>query len=134
MFQIGLDNGIVIRGVTREDLPKLVRYPNEKDYINGEVEVCYWRKCWGLRNEIMQHLCAYSSDPDQWEFKLSIDDVDFIRALIVTYLKHPEDWDNSIWDFHEIKHSLRNQRWNLILLRFWMKNHPDKDVIFYDSY
>ena len=130
---MGLDNGIVIRGVTRKQLPLLMRYHNDKDYIANEVEICYWRKCWGLRNAII-HTLFITEDPEKYEYKLTIKDVDFIRALLVNYLKHPEDWDDSIWTFDEIKHSLYDYRWNLILLHFWMKRHPDKEVIFYDSY
>ena len=130
---MGLDNGVLVKNVTRKDLPKLMRFPSDCDYIKGEVEICYWRKCWGLRNAFLHHRFL-NSDPDQWQFKLSVDDVDYLRALIVTYLKHPKDWDDSIWEFSEIKHNLRAQRWNLLLLHFWMKKHQDKEVIFYDSY
>ena len=130
---MGLDNGVVVRGVTREQLPLLMRFPFDKDYTNGEIEICYWRKCWGFRNEVI-HTLFIAENPEKYEYKLTIKDVDYIRALIVTYLKHPEEWENSIWTFNEIKHSLRDQRWNLILLHFWMKVHPNAEVYFYDSY
>lgn len=130
---MGLDNGVIIKGVTRNDLPRFMRYPDKKDYVKGEVEICYWRKCWGLRNTFI-HSKFLTEDPNKCEYKLSIKEVDYLRALIVSYLKHPEDWDNSIWSFNEIKKSLYDQRWNLILLHFWMKRHPNAEVYFYDSY
>ena len=110
-----------------------MRYATKNDYVDNEVEICYWRKCWGLRNAFI-HTNFLVEDPDTCEYRLSIKEVDYLRALIVTYLKHPEEWDNSIWSFDEIKHSLYDQRWNLFLLHFWMKKHPDAEVIFYDSY
>lgn len=130
---MGLDNGIIIKGVTRKELPRFIHYPSDNDYIKNAVEICYWRKCWDLRNAII-HTLFITEDPDKCEYKLTIKDVDFIRALLVNYLKRPNKWDNSIWSFDEIKHSLKDQRWNLILLHFWMKRHPDKEVYFYDSY
>ena len=128
---MGLDNGVVVKHIKREDLPIIIR-SGVTEY-GDEVEVCYWRKCWGLRNAFI-HTLFLASDPDEWEFKLSINDVDFLRDLIKGYILNPDSWNDSIWEFSEVKHSLKRQWWRLTVLRYWMKFHPDKEVYFYDSY
>lgn len=129
---MGLDNGVIVRGVNRKDLPRFMRYPFEKDYQSG-VEVCYWRKCWGLRNWFLRE--AYPNyTADDYRFKMTTKEVSILRRIIDHYLKHPEDWDDSIWTFDEFKRSLHDQKWNLALLHVWMRKHPDAYVYFYDSY
>ena len=132
MFQIGLDNGVIVRGVKRKDLPRFIKYPFEKDYNDG-VEVCYWRKCWGLRNWFLRTAFPNRS-ADEWEFKCGVTEITYLWRIVIHYLENPEDWDNSIWDFDEIKSALKEQKRNLFWLRIWMKLHPDAEVIFYDSY
>lgn len=131
---MGLDNLVTIKNCTRNQLPKCMRYPFDEDYTQNEVDICYWRKCWGLRNEIMNHIGGREAPPEWYEFRLTRDDVLFIWRLIVHYLKEPAHWEDSIWSFDEIKHSLRDQRWNLMILYYWMKLHPDLEVYFIDSY
>ena len=130
---MGLDNGIIVRGVKRKDLPRFMRYPFEQDYNNG-VEICYWRKWWGLRN---QFLCGafpnYNSN--QYEFRLTEKNVAYMWSIVNNYLKYPGDWDNEYWEYdRHIRQILYEQKWNLTLLRWWMQRHPDVEVIFYDSY
>ena len=61
-------------------------------------------------------------------------EITYLWRIVIHYLENPEDWDNSIWDFDEIKSALKEQKRNLFWLRIWMKLHPDAEVIFYDSY
>lgn len=128
---MGLDNGIIVRGVKRKDLPRFIRYPFEQDY-NEEVEVCYWRKHWGLRNWFLRE--AFPNSSEEPYYKLDVEKVTILWRIVVHYLRHPEDWDNNYWEYNEVKHHLYNQRWNLCLLRVWMTRHPDAEVVFYDSY
>ena len=129
---MGLDNGVIVRGVKRTDLPRFMRYAYDKDYHDG-VEICYWRKCWGLRNWFLRE--AYPNwDPNQYHFQMTEREINILLKIIRHYLRHPEDWNDSIWEFDEIKLHLRRQQWNLVLLRTWMQKHPDAYVYFYDSY
>lgn len=129
---MGLDNGVIVRGVKRNELSPFMRYPYEKDYHEG-VEVCYWRKCWGLRGRFLRE--AYPNwDYEQYHFHMTEREVNILLRIIRHYLRHPEDWDQSIWEFDEIKPHLHRQQWNLVLLRTWMRKHPDAYVYFYDSY
>ena len=48
---MGLDNGIVVRNAKG-------KYKGLEDFWNGmdfgnDIEVAYWRKCWGIRNQIL---------------------------------------------------------------------------------
>ena len=130
---MGLDNGIIVRGVKRKDLPFLMRYPFEQDYHDG-VEVCYWRKHWGLRNWFLREAFPNSYNNESYEYKLDVEKVSILKRIIIYYLQHPEDWKDNYWEYKEIKHTLYNQRWNLFLLMLWMRKHPDAEVVFYDSY
>jgi hypothetical protein len=130
---MGLENGIIIRGVKRKDLPFLMRYPFDQDYNDNEVEICYWRKYWGLRNWFLKE--AFPNEfHNKSYYKLDVEKVRILKRIIIYYLQHPEDWDNRYWEYKHAKHILYNQRWNLFLLIFWMLKHPDAEVIFYDSY
>lgn len=131
---MGLDNGICVRGKTRKELPKVIRYPFDKDYEAGVVDICYWRKCWDLRNAILDIIGKRFTSEEEWRFTLNCDDVLHIQRQIVYYLRHPNEWDNSIWTFKEIERVLRQDSWNLWWLWIWMKRHSDVEVYFYDSY
>ena len=109
-----------------------MRYPYEKDYPEG-VEVCYWRKCWGLRNWFLR--TAYPNyDDEQCYFKMTEKEIIILWRIVIHYLRNPDDWNDSIWTYDEIRKTLYDQRWNLTLLRVWITRHPDAEVYFYDSY
>ena len=48
---MGLDNGICATSLTRDNIPKFVELPFNKDYIDWAIDITYWRKCWGLRGD-----------------------------------------------------------------------------------
>ena len=129
---MGLDNGIRIANKKRNDLRFWpFKYPFDKDY-DGEVEVCYWRKCWGLRRDILSIVGGIQEHA--YEYKLTIDDVKSIRKLIRRILRNANLWNDSIWEFEESERGLRDDAWNLWWLKLYMKLHPDEKVFFYDSY
>ena len=130
---MGLDNGVFIKNYTRVQLPKSFRYPFEKDYAPNEVEICYWRKCWGLRNEFL-NTCFPRRSNEEVYFNLGVKEVEDLLYIITYFLKHPKSWDNSIWTFEEIKSNLKEQKHNLKVLIKWMKKNPEAEVVFYDSY
>jgi hypothetical protein len=55
---MGLDNGIVAIGLTRNDIPNFVKLPFTEDYPPNEIDITYWRKWWGLRGDILDVLHA----------------------------------------------------------------------------
>ena len=105
-------------------------YDKELKY---DFEVCYWRKCWGLRNDVLYLLGQRFVD--KYEFDLSKSDVENIIKLLESY--DAESWSCSIWDWNneEYPYSEKIQRdiENLKILRELM-NKYDLEVYFYDSY
>lgn len=105
-------------------------YDKELKY---DFEVCYWRKCWGLRNDVLYLLGQRFVD--KYEFDLSKSDVENIIKLLESY--DAESWSGSIWDWdnEEYPYSEKIQRdiENLKILRELMDKY-DLEVYFYDSY
>lgn len=127
---MGLDNGIEIKNYKEMGIV----YPS---FIVASAdfpeEICYWRKCWGIRNAIM----AIIHGDDNVGGEVCLENL----PLIIDELKrfaYKEVWETegrSIWsyeDFMEYQYgkSLCNLSW---LYEYW-KCHPELKVYFYDSY
>ena len=140
MFIIGLDNGIYVKSnkriITREQLPNGIIYPFNEDY-EGSVEIAYWRKCWGLRNDIMNTFGWRARPSDEWEFEISTPAqvIDLI-TLIAKWLDKErwEDEGDSIWEYDDIKNMLIQNIINLSIIQSYMTINPDVYLEFYDSY
>lgn len=114
---MGLDNGIIVRNKNT---------PNEE-------EICYWRKCSNIRNKIFEIIGKYSDE--EYEYSLSLDNVvDIYHMLKGLNKKNWFDGGNSIWDWEDIKKSIKGNIKALNKLIKRMKKEPDLEVIFYDSY
>ena len=47
---MGLDNGLMIKGKNHKHL----NLPHKtNDFWTTDTEICYWRKFWGFRNEVV---------------------------------------------------------------------------------
>ena len=135
---MGLDNGIVIK-VAPEKIPQLIRtyVPKLAYYQNDEYELCYWRKCWGIRNDILDILYHHTDDIDStYEFKIVYTDVQKIIDVLVNYLdrKYWDDNADSIWDYEEMRIPLVYNIFILGWLKDYLKENPETEVYFYDSY
>lgn len=137
---MGLDNGVLVkstkRQLTRADLPAGLLYPFEKDYGEG-IEIAYWRKCWGFRNDIMNSFGWRFAAEDTCNFEISkpSDVLDFIE-IIASWLDE-ERWENygdSIWTYEEIHRNLLHSLVNLGMMYAYMLTNPDVYLEFYDSY
>lgn len=130
---MGLNNGIILK-VNPDTLSvnKLIKL--DKTYgDNPNIEVCYWRKCWGIRNAIIEKL---HFPTDCGEFKFDAEDIPAIIKILFSFYGK-EEWEeeaDSIWEWDEFKDNLRQQILNLTWLYDYMLANPDVDVIFYDSY
>ena len=138
MFIIGLDNGIYIKSdkriITREDLPDGFLFPFEKDY-DGNIEILYWRKNWGLRNEVMRHFNWSEDDDKPYLLETPRQVLEFIE-LIAGWLDENR-WENegrSIWEYEEVRPTLVKDIINLTLAYGIMLRNPDIYLQFYDSY
>lgn len=128
---MGLDNGIILRDINPKELVvnKLINLDNLED---TSAEICYWRKCWGIRNAIVGKLHFNDNE----ESKLDIEDIPVIIKILFDFYGQTE-WEedaDSIWEWDEFKDILRQQIFNLMWLYDYMLKHSDAEVIFYDSY
>ena len=131
---MGLENGIVIKNVTRKQIPFFwpFRFPHDKD-LDGDAEICYWPKCWGLREIILLDILHTNDEGD--EYPLTTGNVKRIETVIRKYIKQPDWWESrSFWTYDEAKYMLHTNVWNLWWLRLWMLLHKKETVVFYDSF
>lgn len=132
---MGLDNGIVIR---------------DKN-TNKEIEVCYWRKYWGLRNSIIHKLHLDESGYVD-TYTLDVDDIVIIKRIIRDFIqlggtcrcdedgyviyRHNYGTENWDWAEHEVGARYANDIERLTKLEMVMRKglKPEFEVIFYDRY
>lgn len=147
---MGLDNGIVLKAKEDISVPSelmLTKYDvcgrfNSDDI--GEpldiipkdelVEICYWRKCWGIRNEIVYCLGKYNLGAE-YAYKIPFDTIDEVCDIINKFTKeyYYNMYARSIWDWDEMVDKLKLQ----ITRLEWCKRLLKEDKIeleFYDSY
>lgn len=134
---MGLDNGIILKLKDKtlpQDFPgELDDYEKEHLSRTGELEVAYWRKCWGIRNEIVNMLHMKN---DEGEHIIEHDDVKPIRRILISYM-HPNYWEenaDSIWEYDEMVENLIDQLIKLKWLEYYLREHKDAECYFYDSY
>lgn len=134
---MGLDNGIVIK------------------YKDGsEEEVCYWRKFWGFRNDVICYLNNkyYYYNEDLFEYKIGtsedIQDLREITKILIHFIdeKYFNDNDDSIWSYREYLGVMFDSVKRLVKL-IWDIENKDRleeeyrndienieSIYFYDSY
>lgn len=128
---MGLDNGIILRDVNSKELV-VNKLFHLDDLGDTSIEICYWRKCWGIRNAIVEKLHLNDGE----ESKLDVEDIPVIIKILFDFYGQTE-WEedaDSIWEWDEFKDTLRQQIFNLMWLYDYMLAHSDAEVIFYDSY
>ena len=139
---MGLDNGILIRRKQNEKpnitlllKPFTMPYDTEERY---SYEVCYWRKCWNVRQAIIDHVLGDGYE-DCTDVNLTSGQVLDIIEILSNY--NEENWSpkgcffDSIWTWEE--HEPHNTRHIENLKRVYelMTEYPeDIEVWFYDSY
>jgi hypothetical protein len=121
-------NKIAELKVFNEDYDKELKY---------DFSVTYWRKCWGLRNDILSLIGKRWSPEEEYEFKLTKNDVDNIIELLGSY--NEETWEDSIWEWTSEEDGWSYSEYiqqnikDLQLLRDLMDKY-ELEVYFYDSY
>ena len=133
MRTMGLDNGITIRKVKKEDIPYFVKYEDMSEYEKEPTfEIAYWRKCWGIRQAIADVL---HSDAEYVDADIDREDIPALIEALVPFLGK-DYWDenaDSIWEYDEQVANTRKVLINLFWLYTYMADH-DVEVHFYDSY
>lgn len=135
---MGLDNGIVIKKITKEQINNIPKYIEvDTDDKNNEVEIAYWRKCWGIRNEIKDALDMYDPEYETiYDKQIKNEDILLIIEILYKFLSE-EYWElfsKSIWEYQEMKKNLVQQIMNLKWLYYFMQENDNIEVEFYDSY
>ena len=133
---MGLDNGIYVRSrtrtLTREDLPSTIEMIECSWPEGTDLEIIYWRKYWGLRNEVCS---SFPYDDDHIIFNTPEEVKDLIK-IICSWID-PERWENegdSIFSFDRALPNLARSVINLYAICEFMETNPDIYLEFYDSY
>lgn len=131
---MGLDNGIVLRNIKREDVPTWVKLPLGWDNRSEHQDVVYFRKYWGIRGEILAKL--HVSKLNDSVIPVDAEDVIPIAKILMKYLdkEYYDDNADSIWEYSEAHDHIQESIVNLMWLKTYMESHPDAEVYFYDSY
>ena len=101
--------------------------------LKRDFEITYWRKNWGLRNDILWIL----NDPfeDRYEYSVHKNELDEIIVLLQSY--NSETWTNSIWEWDDEEYPyseyIKKNIEDLKYLRTLMDQY-ELEVYFYDSY
>lgn len=129
---MGLDNGFILKKINKADIPSFIRYDDEYREEN-EVELIYWRKCWGLRNAVLRVLHV---EDERGYYRIDAEDIPAILRNLYPFLskEYWEDNADSIWTFEEKVESLIQDILNLKWLYAYMEDHPEVECYFYDSY
>lgn len=162
---MGLDNGIILK-LKSEKARKFYenfceetglrwlgkKYLNEYETENEiEIEVCYWRKFWGLRNEYLY--MNLLKDEDYYYYN-TIEQIKAVYSALKKYTDKNYWYDNEnnyIWDYYEylpiIYENLGNLKMVENLVREFLRNgfklrssedeyseDTDIEVYMYDSY
>lgn len=137
---MGLDNGIILKlkeNKVPEDFPSpesLDSFELENVEKKGELEIAYWRKCWGIRAAIIGVL--HMKDSEEWIHSVEAEDCPALRRALIKFLK-PDYWEenaDSIWEYDEMFETMLNIILNLKWLERRLKTHPEETAYFYDSY
>ena len=136
---MGLDNGITLI-ITPEiaNSKMFKRFFGKKElyysytFETHTVDICYWRKCWGIRDDIIRHL---ELPTDGGRHFLTISNIEDIIDILGSYNR--DNW-NAIWDWDEPrkdsrKKRLKQEQKELRKLIKLMKK-CEAVVYFYDSY
>lgn len=126
---MGLDNGIVLVSKGYDFDPPHPR----GSYFEGEVEVCYWRKFWGFRNEVIEF---FNQEKECEDIPLDWEDVYEIILILERFLDRDyfNTYGQSIWYYEDYLVHMINDLENLRYLANYLKENPKIECYFYDSY
>lgn len=134
---MGLDNAIQVRrNKYSNEVVALKQFEEDWDKEHKyDFEVCYWRKCWNVRSDIMS-LTSAPYDGGGGHFEVTTDELKKICKLLKSYNK--DSWGESsygsIWSWEEHKKINAKHIKNLKKLIKLTQKYPELEVYFVDSY
>lgn len=130
---MGLDNGLSVRRnkAFERNYEWFKKFDEKwcKEY-GYNPDICYWRKCWNIRNAIFDRIDGVYDNEDSEN--LSIEDINEIIEILASFTE--DNWNGSIWAWEEIQPHLCEQCATLMELYDLMVADPEIKVYFYDSY
>ena len=129
---MGLDNGFICKNIKCDEIPSCVKLP--WDLGDKDIEIAYFRKCWGIRSEILAKLhCMEENDSYS---TVDAEDILPIVKILMRYLnkEYYDENADSIWEYDEYRDNIQQSIINLMWLKIYMEAHPDVTCYFYDSY
>lgn len=156
---MGLDNFVYVRAKEKyhgelhdeefENIVDIAEWQYKKNGVYDSVgystdgfsgEICYWRKCWGFRDKVMDYLRGKypEMDRDSYEWNLDVEDLQEIANYIHDYMITPDENFSTIWSYREsLQHNATTYA-NLLLLIHDIENGAismkDINVFWVDSY
>lgn len=140
---MGLDNGILlrVRGRINENSPWYEKLRLNSDSVEEKngfsvYDICYWRKCWNIREILFENCADTNGVDDCGSYTLTPEEIGAIRDALCDILRDGDAaWDDSIWTFEEAMNFLP---WDIVvlgqLMDFLQENAGKCEVFFYDSY
>lgn len=137
---MGLDNGIVVEGVPKEKIDsKYVIFEDELTEDFPSFHICYWRKCWNIRNLIFDCIDVDERETDGCDFTLEKHELIGIIDALAYFSKLSEEeyesyYANDIWGYYLMISKTKMDIDALMWLVDLYDECPNIKVIFYDSY
>lgn len=142
---MGLDNGIILETkVPIRYRPWFTEFELTDEGVDDKgnkfycYDLTYWRKCWGLRQEIFEAI-GEKVDDETYEYNLGLEELKNIIKVLFT-VNNPYKWNalSGIWEYENrtIGKALTYQIGTLMWTYEWWNKRP-QDIIrcyFYDSY
>ena len=137
---MGLDNGIVVEGVPKEKIDnKYVIFKDELEEDSPSFHICYWRKCWNIRNLILDCINIDERESDDCDFILKKHELIGIIDVLAYFSELSEEeyelyYANDIWGYDIMISKTKTDIDALMWLVDLYDECPNIKVIFYDSY
>lgn len=134
---MGLDNGFILKSTTdTKDFPEIIKKRIDRHGpLDQGIEIIYWRKCYSMREDVLD-IIQEPGKPDEFDTRVYPEQIPDIIEALSRYLD-PDYWlekADCIWDYDDMASTLYYDVLILNWLYFYLNEHPDKELIFYDSY
>jgi hypothetical protein len=135
---MGLDNGIILKaaeGKTIAKPPVICKdfWACDSLKSSNKIDIAYWRKCWGIRGEILE-ICSNAAEDGR--YYLTVEQLYQVREVIRRFLhrKYYEENEHGYWDWKDIKRHLIRQYFSISWAIRYMRRNSGVECYFYDSY